>query len=318
MMNVKEAYGCVRDGNISTAPNIWDRAVCSRKCEVSITWYGYSAVRRSLLYTLRMWFSYCPCDWHCTMPVGPWLSVNGWSWALVGAFLLRGCVCFENAKSVASAARGSSTGTLRLTHCSQNGQEPQAPWGPLCHHSHLPYRRSFRIILQSGKEGEEDDWSTSRLYLYSTTGATDLISSDLSWSGFGDVWQLWGKWLQLVTVIHLRVIVRATGFPRRGRKLLWSIWFWPFGRKWWWLSLPYWHPWNEDADRWRYCGCHRTFCKWQREAKREASPSNFLQQSFTNYSSVHQREHLHSSEGRATRLRCRLQTRTTCASKCIK
>jgi len=109
MMNVKEAYGCVRGGNICTAPNIWDRVACGCKCELPVTWYGYSAVRRSPLYALRMWSSYRPRDCCCATPVGPWLSVNGWSWALVGAFLMRGRVCFENAKSVASAARGSST-----------------------------------------------------------------------------------------------------------------------------------------------------------------------------------------------------------------
>jgi len=85
MMNVKEAYACVRDRNVSTAPNIQDRVVCGRKCEVSVAWYGYPTVRRSLLYTLRTWYSYRPRDWCCATPAGPQLSVNGRSWVLVGA-----------------------------------------------------------------------------------------------------------------------------------------------------------------------------------------------------------------------------------------
>jgi len=122
MMNVKEAYGCVRGGNISTAPNIRERVACGRKCEVSVTWYGYSAVQWSPLYALRTWSSYRPRDCRCATPVGPWLSINGWSWALVGAFLMRGRVCFEIVKSVASAARGSSP------HCNEcDPQDHQLP-----------------------------------------------------------------------------------------------------------------------------------------------------------------------------------------------
>jgi len=112
MINIKEAYRCVRNGNVSTAPNKRDRVVCSRKCKVSIAWCGYSAVWRSPLYVLRTWYMYGPHDWHCATSAGPRLSVNGWSWVLVGAFPLRGRFCFEKAKSVASTARGSSPDLL--------------------------------------------------------------------------------------------------------------------------------------------------------------------------------------------------------------